>query len=260
MGLDQYERRQYGPKGLGTIQILPVSAAKTPSKWKEIKVTLTNQDGVRGVYKDFDPEEVIKEFGAWKLKPMGKGNEVFIELSFDETKIKSVKPPDGTYIFELGHFAAKENEDGSRAAPTIKHKALKSVRTKKGGIWNIPPHDEFYVLHRLASSEIGKKTPYNGMEQIQTLWYMFDRNPTTGLMQTVFDIGENSTKMFHDELMNFLIYTGYDFDADNLTPSENVLGELEPLLLGRSEFYRASIVGGYISRDGLFEPPTGVSL
>ncbi len=264
MGLETYERKQYGPRGLGTIQILPVSAAKTPSKWKEIKVTLVDRDGVRQVYRDIDPEKVEKKFGDWILKPMGKTSPVNITLSFDETNFKSIGPPDGTYIFQLGNFAAKQNEDGSPQAPTIKHKAMKSVNTQKGGVWNIPPHDEFYVLHQLVGSEIGKKIPYSGMEALQTLWYMFDRNPTTGLVQTVFDTGENSTKMFHDELMNFLIYTGYDFDADNLTPSENVLGELEPLLLGRSEFYRMTLLNGWViavgKGGGLWEPPTGINL
>ena len=257
MGLDRHERRQYGPRGLGTISILPVSAANTPAKWKEIKISI-NVNGQRRIYNDFDPETVHKEFGSWKLKPMNRENSVYIELTADETQIKSIKPPDGTYIFRLANFASRENDDGSRMAPTIKHKGMKAVQTRKGGIWNIPPHDEFYVLHSLVSSEIGKKTPYNGMEQIQTLWYMFERNPETGLTQTVYDVGETSTKLFHDELMNFLIYTGYDFDVDNLTPSENVLGELEPLLLGRGNIFRATIEGGYISRGGLFEPPAGV--
>ena len=259
MGLDQHERRQYGPRGLGTISILPVSAAKTPSKWKEIKVSIS-VDGVRKVFNDFDPETVNREFGGWKLKPMNRQNSVNIALSPDETQIKSVTPPDGTYIFQLANFAAREDESGTRLAPTIKHKSLRPVRTKKGGIWNIPPHDEFYVLHRLVSSEIGKRTPYNGMEQLQTLWYMFERDPDTGLTRTVYDVGESSTKMFHDELMNFLVYTGYDFDVDNLTPSENVLGELEPILVERGEFFRATIERGYITRDGLFEPPAGLSL
>ncbi len=259
MGLEQYERKQYGPRGLGTISILPKSAVKTPAKWKEIKISI-NVNGQRKIYNDFDPAEVNREFGSWQLQPMSRENSVYIELTHDEMQIKSIKPPDGTYIFQLGNFAARENDDGSRMAPSIKSRPIRSVNTKKGGVWIIPAHDEFYVLHRLVSSEIGKKTPYNGMEQIQTLWYMFQRNPETGLVQTVYDTGESSTKMFHDELMNFLTFTGFDFDADNLMPSENVLSELEPILVSREAFYRATIENGYITRSGLFEPPTGLSL
>ena len=259
MGLDSFERREYGPKGLGTISILPKSAVNTPAKWKEIKISI-NVNGQRRIYNDFDPETVNREFGDWKLKPMAREQSVHIELTYDETNIKTIKAPDGTYIFQFSHLAGRQNEDGSRMAPSIKSKPMKAVNTRKGGVWIIPSHDEFYAIHKLVSSEIGKKTPYNGMEQLQTLWYMFERNPETGLVQTVFATGETSTKMFHDELMNFLTYTGYDFDADNLMPSENVLSELEPILQGREEFYRATIANGYIIRDGLFEPPTGLSL
>ena len=254
MGTGSKQRKKYGPRGRGTISILPAKAVKTPDLWNEVKVTIFGEADDKQVFR-LDPETVNKEFGAWTLKPI-VGPNTFIELTPDEANIKSVRPLNGTFLFKFVRFAAKQDrETKAYLAPTIKPFPAERVTIQKtGASWVNPPHDKFYAVLQVAASEIGKKTEFDGMESVRPLVYMFERNPDTGLVEIIWD-----RKFWYDELINFLTVVGYDFDADSLTPSANVLGELQEILLRRNQAFRGTFEGGWLQRD-LQDPPTGVAI
>lgn len=252
MGTEARQRKVYGPRGKGQVSILPVANAnKNKSEWKDVKVVIFDEDNYKTVY-HLDPEEVTTEFGDWNLQPI---KDVYIELTPDEENIRSIRPWAGKYILSFDRFAARQNEDGSMMAPTIKHKPAERVTIQStGASWTNPPHDEFYAILKVRATEIGKKSSFDGMEVVKPLVYMFERNPDTGLVEIVWD-----RKFWYDQLANFLTLTGFDWDADNLTPSENVLGELQDILQERDEIFRGNFSKGWLDRD-LDDPPVGVSL
>ena len=253
MGTDARQRKQYGPRGKGHITVLPAKEANNPDNWKEVKVTIFDSDGYKDVFHLTDVDDINKNFGDWKLQTI---KDVYVELTPDEENIRSVRPFEGTFTLSFNHFAArKDQETGKMAAPTIKHKTAERVTIKTtGASWTNPPHDEFYAILKIRASEIGNKTPYDGMETVKPLVYMFERNPDTGMVEIVWD-----RKFWYDQLSNFLTMAGYDWDADNLSPSENVLGELQDILLDRAEIFRGTFTNGWLDRD-LDNPAVGVTL
>ena len=251
MGTGSKQRKVYGPRGRGSIATLPVEAV-TPEDWKEIKVTIFDKEGFKEVFR-LDPADVTREFGSWILKPI---NDVFIELTAEEDNIKSVRPLEGTFLLRFSRFAARvDAETGQALAPTIKNKDAERVTIPAtGASWTNPPHSEFYAILRVEATEIGKETELAGMEAVRPLVYMFERNPQTGLVDIVWD-----RKIWYDQLINFLTVTGYDFDADSLTPSENVLGELQNILQGRNVAFRGTFADGWLQRE-LADAPIGVEI
>ena len=246
MGTQIRQIKKKGPAGKSTISVLPVSAAKTPAKWKEVKVSMVRSTGEKEVFR-LSPEGLTTEFGEWSLTPTA---DVFVQLTGEETNIQSVRPFEGNFLFKFTRFAARPN-----AAPTIKYIPMQHVGPlPNGSEWDNPPHHEFYAVLRIVATEIGKKTPFEGMEVIRNLVYQFQRNPVTGLMDIAWE-----RKFWYDALVNFLNVTGFDWDADSLTPSENVLGELEDILQGRSRAIRGTLVNGYLKGE-LADAPIGVSV
>jgi len=259
MGVNVRQRKHYGPRGVGTIRMLPASAGKVQSKWKEVRVTITDpKTGYKESY-HLDAEDVTKTFGSWRLRPTKTGKtpeQMYIELTPDEDDIRSVRPIEGKYLLKFDRMAARlDPKTDEMMAPTIKHKPQEKVGPlPNGASWTNPPYDEFYALLKIVASEIGKKSPYDGIEVVKPVPYMFERNPDDGMVEIVYD-----RKFWSDQLTNFLIEFGFDMDADNLTPSENVLGEVQDILVRRSVPVRGEFQNGWLQR--VLEPaPVGVSI
>jgi len=252
MGTGARQRKHYGPRGRGSISVLPKAHANNPDKWTDIKVTLIDDAKQKTVY-HLDPEEVTREFGQWNLQSI---SDVYVELTPDEENIRTIRPFDGTFTLSFSHFAARQDqENGSLLAPTIKHKPAERVTIKKtGASWTNPPHDQFFAILKIRASEIGKKTPYDGLETVKVLVYQFELNPDTGFMEIVWD-----RKFWYDQLENFLTLTGFDYDADTLTRSDNVLAELQNILQDRDTIFRGSFSNGWLDRE-LDNPAVGVTL
>ena len=252
MGTNARQKQQYGPRGRGDITILPVKSRNDPDKWTDVKVRIFDEAGNKTVY-HLDPEEVRKDFGEWSLKTI---SDVYIELTPDEENLRTVRPFEGTFTMSFSHFAARQDqENGSMLAPTIKHKPAERITIKKSGAsWVNPPHDQFFAILRVRASEIGKPTAFDGMEVVKVLVYQFERNPDTGFMEIAWE-----RKFWYDQLENFLTMAGYDYDADTLSVSENVLGELQEILQERDTIFRGSFEGGWLQRD-LDNPAVGVSI
>lgn len=252
MGTGVRQLMQYGPRGHGQITILPIKAKnKGPENWTEVKVTIVDKDSVKTVY-HLDPDEQPLTFGDWALTTI---SDVFIELDKDEETIRNVRPFDGTFTMSFSHFAARQDEDGNRMAPTIKHKQAEKVTiAKTGASWTNPPHDQFYAILKIRASEIGKKTQFDGMEAVKILVYQFGINPDTGFMEIAWE-----RKFWYDQLANFLTMAGFDYDADDLIKSENVLGQLEEILIDRDTIFRGTFANGWLQRD-LDNPAVGVNL
>jgi hypothetical protein len=252
MGTEARQRTNYGPRGKGNITILPVKELNNPDNWKEVKVTIFDEDGYKDVYHLTDIDGLTKQFGDWKLQPI---KDVYVELDADEEDIRSVRPFEGTFTLSFDRFVARQDENGSMLAPTIKHKPAERITIKKtNASWMNPPHDRFFAILKIRANEIGKSTEFDGMEVLKTLVYQFERNPDTGMMEIVWE-----RKFWYDELAGFLTLTGYDWDADNLTPSENVLGELQEILQDRDTIFRGTFSNGWLNRD-LDNPAVGVTL
>ena len=253
MGTAQRQRKQFGPRGLGDITILPIKFRNQPDKWEDVKVVIRDRDTNEKMVYHLDPEEVRKDFGEWGLQTI---KDVYVELTHDEENIRSVRPYEGIFTMSFSHFAARQDQDsGESLAPTIKHKPAERVTIKASGAsWVNPPHDQFFAILRVRASEIGKPTPFDGMEVVKVLVYQFERNADTGFMEIVWD-----RKFWYDQLQQFLTLAGYDYDADTLIVSENVLGQLQEILQDRDEIFRGTFEGGWLQRD-LDNPAVGVTL
>ncbi len=252
MGTGSRQKVQYGPRGRGQITILPASAKKTPDKWTDVKVSITDKDNVKTVY-HLDPADVTKEFGDWQLTSI---TNVYIELDKDEENIRNVRPFEGVFTLSFSHFAARQDQATKEMlAPTIKHKGAERVNIQAtGASWTNPPHDEFYAILKIRASEIGKSTPFDGMETVKILVYQFEINPDTGFMEIAWE-----RKFWYDQLENFLTLTGFDYDADTLVKSENVLGQLQEILQEREQIFRGTFSNGWLDR-ALDNPAVGVTL
>ena len=250
MGTGVRQKISYGPRGKGSISILPVKNAKqSRENWNDVKVVI-HENGEKNVY-HLDPDDLTTEFGDWSLETI---SDVRVELTHDEENLRSVRPWEGTYILEFDRFVARLDEKGNPMAPTIKHKMAKQVNLPDGRSWTNPPYDEFYAILKIRAGEIGKPSPFDGMEVLKPLAYMFERDATTGLVEIAW-----TRKRWYEELENFMTLAGYDWDADNLTPSENVLGELQEILQARAEIFRGTFKDGWLDRV-LDNPPVGVTL
>lgn len=252
MGTGVRQKKQYGPRGRGSITVLPIKYKNQPDKWNDVKVVLIDDASEKTVY-HLDPEEVTKEFGEWTLTSI---TDAYIELTPDEENIRTVRPFEGTFTLSFSHFAARQDqESGVMLAPTIKHKPAERVTIQKtGASWTNPPHDQFFAILKICASEIGKKTPYDGMEVVKVLVYQFELNPDTGFMEIAWE-----RQFWFKQLENFLTLAGYDYDADDLPKSENVLGALQDILQERDTIFRGSFENGWLQRD-LDNPAVGVTL
>lgn len=252
MGTDTRQKKQYGPRGRGDITILPVKHRNNPDKWTDVKVRIFDEAGGKTVY-HLDPEEINKEFGEWNLKTI---SDVYVELTTDEENLRTVRPFEGTFTMSFSHFAARQDqESGTTLAPTIKHKPAERITIKSSGAsWKNPPHDQFFAILKVRASEIGKPTAFDGMEVVKVLVYQFELNPDTGFMEIAWE-----RKFWYDQLENFLTMAGFDYDADDLPRSENILGVLQEILQDRETIFRGSFENGWLQRD-LDNPAVGVTL
>lgn len=227
MGTGVRQRKHYGPRGEGEIRIMKSGEARC----------YLDIDGYREVFQ-IAAEDVPSEVGSWEFGPIKK---VVVELTEDETEIRNIRPANGTFYLVFDRFAAREDPErrGKYLPPTIKHKEAQKVTLPDGRSWTNPPHERFFAILRVVGG-----TQYDGMEFVKPLVYQFEESISEpGQMEIVYD-----RKHWYNELVNFLTIAGFDFDADTLTRSENVLPQLQEVLKDRDVVFQGVVNNGWLDR------------
>ena len=233
MGVNRRQRKSKGPRGKGDIRIM---------KSGEVRVYLDEGAGTKEVYPMASPEGDKTTINGWKFQPIANA---FVELSEDEQEIVGVRPYEGTFYLVFDRFAARPG-----SAPTIKHKDAEKVEMKDGRSWTNPPHEQFFAILKI----VGNKD-WAGVEIIKPLVYQFAEDPANaGVMEILYE-----RKFWYSALLNFLEITGFDFDADTLARSVNVLPQLDEILKKRDLVFQGTMERGYLNRE-LSRVPEGAKI
>lgn len=233
MGVNRRQRKSKGPRGKGDIRLM---------KSGEVRVYLDDGSGTKEVYPMPAPEGEKAVINGWKFQPIAGA---FIELSEDEQEIVAVRPAEGTYYLVFDRFASREN-----MPPTIKHKEAEKVTMKDGRSWMNPPHDQFFAILKIVAHK-----DWAGVEIVRPLVYQFSENPAApGEMEILYE-----RKFWYSQLLNFLDVAGFDFDADTLARSANVLVELQEILKKRDMVFQGVMQNGYLNRE-LGHVPEGAQI
>ena len=223
MGVNRRQRKSRGPRGKGDIRIM---------KSGEVRVYLDEGGGVKETYPMTAPEGEKAVINGWKFQPIANA---FIELSEDEQEIVGVRPFEGTFYVVFDRFASREG-----MPPTIKHKEAEKVQMADGRSWMNPPHDQFFALLKIVGSK-----EWAGVEIVKPLVYQFAENPASpGEMEILYE-----RKFWYSALLNFLEVAGFDFDADTLARSANVLVELQEILKRRDAVFQGVMENGWLNRE-----------
>src|SRR3990167_2631182 len=223
MGLNRRQRKSKGPRGKGDIRIM---------KSGEVRVYLDEGGGSKETYPMTAPEGDKATINGWKFAPIAGA---FVELSEDETEIVGVRPYEGTYYLVFDRFASRPD-----MPPTIKHKDAEKVTMQDGRSWTNPPHDQFFAILKI----VGHKD-WAGTEILRPLVYQFAEDPSNpGVMEVLYE-----RKFWYSQLLNFLEAAGFDFDADTLTRSANVLPQLQEILKRRDAVFQGVMERGYLQRE-----------
>ena len=231
MGLNRRERIRKGPRGKGDIKVLK----------SETRVYSYSGGAAPDVYHIAPSEEPVVVNG-WTV---GNVTGAFVELTEDETEIKSVRPWSGAFYFVFDRFAGRKD-----MPPTIKHIEMSPPNQYRD--WPIPAHDECYSILKI----VGDKA-WSGIEVVKPLWYQFAEDPAQpGVMEISYD---SKTKWAAKQFLNFLEVAGFDFDADTLARSANVLNELQTILRKRDVVFQGNMERGYLQKE-LNRVPEGTKI
>ena len=212
-------RTKRGPKGPGRITVQKSGTARA---------------FINGDSYDIAKEDVQEKIGNWEFRAVGTAKKpVFVELTEDESRVRNVRPMEGTYFAQFERLAAREDKP-----PTI---YPIDEYQPEGFKWPIKAHEEFYAILAIVNHK-----DYEGMELMLRLWYLFDVDEDT---EEVF-IPHSRSKAFAN-LLKFMETTGYDLDADTLEVGEpqEILGQLNQILQSRDETFMVSLSNGYVPFD-----------
>lgn len=213
-----------------------VRSNKGPSGLCEVREV---KDGVKIVTPAGDLYHITKEnIPEWiKIKT---GDNLFFQLTFDETKLSSLRP------YNLSNIALRFNVFAPRKD------GIPTPQLQKGGPVNWKGK-KWYAKDRLTMTAILEIAvgDYQDMNVATFLDYLF--RPIEGGWT-----GWIGTRDQVAKLENFLYLFGVDFSSDSVAFSENVLPAFETLLLERDGFAMGNIIEGKL--DALFAPPVGYTV
>ena len=153
------------------------------------------------IFKEDAPENIITE-------------KYFVTLNQDGTKITGMRPPKGTYFAHFANFTHKKDEP-----PTFKDVPADIKRKKDNTTYAVPAHLEFTAIFDIDKGKFG------GFQVPYSMWYCFKPYGTTG-ESAISGRGRGKVE-------EFLLAVGFDFMADSIPYSENVLPELEQAIRER---------------------------
>ena len=133
---------------------------------------------------------------------------------------------------------------------TFMNKDAEKVTMQDGRSWVNPPHDQFFAILKIVGHP-----QWSGVEIVRPLVYQFGEDPTNpGSMEILYE-----RKFWYSQLLNFLEVTGFDFDADTLARSANVLPQLDEILKRRDAVFQGVMAKGYLNRE-LSHVPEGATV
>lgn len=223
MPLGVRQKKQYGPRGLAEIRMYK----------DKVKVFIDDPDGGTDAY-ELSPDDLDDDVKSIKG--------VYVELTSDETQIRSIRPWKGSFPVKfIGFVKTREG------VTSLKPKAARRPQPVDNPGWVIPAHTAFYAI-----AEIVSKDKHNGMQVIIPLVYLFERT-IDGTMELVYEY-----KRHYDDLWELISLAGFDSDNDTLIAGEPVvvLDQLEDILLERNKKFVVKIEDGWLRE--LSEPVIGM--
>lgn len=198
---------KYGDSGLATVKVF------------DDKIIVTFEDPPQKF--EILPEDTPKGIVLKNLK-------YNVTMDQENSKIRYVKPKDGSYLVKFKEFAHKEGEQP----------IFKVVEpTKWAG-----RHLEFTMVLKIVKGD------YEGLEITRNLWYVFERYEATDEIQ----FGGKGSRNVEDALTAF----GLDLATEAPVYSENILPALQEMLLKKDVTALAIVEKGFVKK---IEPaPQGI--
>lgn len=206
------EKKRYGPRGLGEIRVLADGSAKV-----YLQVPMRNAAGEIDSYNTVVYPIAKEDVAAGTKAAEG----IYIELSPDETTIRSVRPWEGRFRARFTGLVQKKTGLVSLKPIQTKHVALDDGRE-----WDIPAHVKFFALNEIVSND-----KHGGMVFVVGLPFLFERDMYGGV-EVAFDY-----KPHYDELWNYMSALG--IEASEFMPGEpvTVAQQFEEAARQGNEFY-----------------------
>ena len=227
MGIGATQKKDFGPRGLGEIRTYKTGPAKV-----YIQEPVRDASG-KVVEHRTTIFPILSEDSGVEITPI---KDVYIELTPDQTAIKSVRPWEAQVKARFAEIVKKKDGKFSIKPKEKKHVDMSKYNPTDTREWDIPAHSRFTL--RL---EITEKDKHKGMLAFITLPYLFVRN----ILGEV-DI-EYEYKGHYSELFNTLSVLGLNFDSDTLMPGEPgaVLAQIEEILRSRNQEVMLTFQNGW---------------
>lgn len=217
--------KQKGPQGRGEVRVLK----------DEIKVIDLDTTEVHHISPDDIGEDTV-------VKP---GRNLFYRLSSDGTKLYGLNPFDGQHFMRIKAFLPPPRSDQTIPAPYLLPGGQVMTGRDGRGSWVSRDRMVFNVLFEIVGGEC------EGMSAVKMLTYMF-RAGQDDLVEMVGGGGKAYTAL--DE---FLTASGFEWDKDNLTFSNNILPDLQALLKKRGVVFLGKFEEGWLT--SFSKPPAGMA-
>jgi hypothetical protein len=233
-----------GLKGEGQVRVITDT---------QVGVTLTDGEGkVHQRTLEYPQGVSLVKISNWQLQDV---DDVFIQLTSDESDILYIRPRNGTFYIEFSRFGAEPGE-----LPTIRYD--KPVDWK-GDPW-LPERYKAFPLYEAFASP---KPEYNGMDILDTLTYQFQWDENLQDWAIVESTRKKWREHF-DAILNVFgfdrqhdtfVYEGETYDADGPADITNVLPELEEILQQRGKIGQVTVEDGWVQEGTLIPGPFGMT-
>ncbi len=224
--MESRQIKRYGPRGQGEIRVL---------KSGIVKVYLQEpiRDG-KGEIVDYStvvyplaPEDVSDDIQAIKG--------VYIELTADETNVRSIHPWSGQFRARFTNVVRRRN--GVISTKPIAKRHVGPL--DDGREWDIPAHTKFYALNEIVGPKGDK---HLGQTFVLGLPFLYERT-VHGTVDIAWEY-----KAHYDELWNYMVATGIE-DAEFM-PGEPaaVIEQFEESIQGRGTDFTVTYLDGWLKQ------------
>lgn len=169
---------------------------------------------------------IPKQDGVAEWTDVFFGDNLFVELRYDNAQIKYVRPWAGNYVGRFLRFTS--TDEGPKTKP-----GYWGTNRQTGKQFWVEPKEKFTAVFEIVSGQ------YKGAQLISSYEYLIgaDHDGT---------IKFAGWKKALEELVQFLQTAGYDPNVDSLPYSQNVLPALEKFLVEQDKIFLIKVNEGWV--------------